>query len=202
MLSLPAATMRSSPLPSTIAILFSWVHVISSIILVAELSFVAMEEENVSEVIDAASRFLCLVMLFLPTGFHVITPFIKIAGNSVNEARKAILVGGFVPLITVLLWNIIVLGLAGTNTTSSSRDPISFLLSVNPSALSAVQGYAFYAVSFPKQVFDTLELIFVKPNSIRQPSQTHSIEDEGEKVGFATYSSGQDGGNTGKVWYS
>ncbi|GFY80725.1 tryptophan/tyrosine permease [Actinidia rufa] len=236
MLGLPAATMRSGPLPSTIAILLSWVYVISSIILAAELSFVAMEEDNVSEVsftelatkglgsriahalfpfvvgitlsffpfkvIDAANRFLCLVVLFsisalviiglfvgrmnilgsfahaswglssvLPAvpvtvlilGFHVITPFVcKIAGNSVNEPRKAILVGGFVPLITVLPWNIIVLGPAGTNTTSSSRDPISFLLSFNPSALSAVQGYAFYAVSFPKQ----------------------------------------DCGNTGKVWYS
>ena len=43
---------------------------------------------------------------------------------------------------------------------------------------------------------------FGKPNSIRQPSQTHSIEDEGGKVGFPSYSSGQDGGNTGKVWYS
>lgn len=271
MLGLPAATIRSGPLPSTIAILLSWVYVISSIILAAELSFAAMEEDNVSEVsftglatkalgshvgsfvaivyaslsfsllvacvsgigsivsqwfplidpiianalfpfvvgiilwffpfkvIDAANRFLCLVMLFsifalvavgllvgrmnilgsfahaswdlssvlpaipvtvLTLGFHVITPFIcKIAGNSVNDARRAILFGGVVPLVMVLLWNLIVLGLAGTNTVPSSRDPISLLLSVNPSALSAVQGFAFsalatsligYAVSFPK----------------------------------------------------
>ncbi|KAH7842174.1 hypothetical protein Vadar_002304 [Vaccinium darrowii] len=242
MLGLPAATIRSGPLPSTIAILLSWVYVISSIILVAELSFAAMEEDNVSEwfplidpiianalfpfvvgiilwffpfkVIDAANRFLCLVMLFsisaldavgllvgrmnilgsfahaswdlssvlpaipvtvLTLGFHVITPFIcKIAGNSINDARRAILFGGVVPLVMVLLWNLIVLGLAGTNTVPSSRDPISLLLSVNPSALSAVQGFAFsalatsligYAVSFPKQRFDTVELIFRKPNS-------------------------------------
>ena len=95
MLALPAATMRSGPLPSTIAILLSWVYVISSIILVAELSFVAMEEDNVSEVsftelatkglgsrigafvaLVYASFFLCwwhvfqaLVLLFL-NGFH------------------------------------------------------------------------------------------------------------------------------------
>lgn len=50
MLGLPAETMRSGPLPSTIAILVSWVYVISSIILVAELSFAAMEEDGVEYV--------------------------------------------------------------------------------------------------------------------------------------------------------
>ncbi|KAL6958218.1 hypothetical protein U1Q18_047010 [Sarracenia purpurea var. burkii] len=323
MLGLPAATIRSGPLPSTIAILLSWVYVISSIILVAEISFAAMEEDNVSEVsftglttkglgshigafvalvyaslsfsllvacvsgigsivcqwfpgihpviahavfpfvvgiilwffpfkvIDAANRFLCFVMLLsisalvviglfvgrmnilasfahsswalssvlpsipvtvLTLGFHVITPFIcKIAGNSVNEARRAILLGGLVPLIMVLWWNLIVLGLAGTKTALSSSDPISLLLSVNPSALLAIQGFAFsalatsfigYAVSFPKQLLDTLELIYIKPNSKRRnKSPTHFIEDGG-KVGFVIYSSWQDIGNVGRVSYS
>lgn len=289
MLGLPAVTIRSGPLPSTVAILLSWVYVISSILLVAELSFAAMEEENVSEVsftglatktlgtnfgtfvalvyaslsfsllvacvsgigsivsqifpnlnpvisnalypfvigiilgffpfktIDIANRALCFVMLFsisalvlfglfigrtnilssfghaswglssvlpaipvtvLTLGFHIITPFIcKIVGNSVYEARMAILFGGFVPLVMVLCWNLIVLGLAGTNTALSSKDPISLLLSVNPSALSAVQGFAFsalgtsligYAVSFPKQVADTFELMFKKPRSTQK----------------------------------
>lgn len=324
MLGLPAAMLRSGPLPSTVAILLSWVYVISSIILVAELSFAAMEEDNVSEVsftglatkalgshvgtlvalvyaslsfsllvacvsgigtiisqwfplinpiianalfplvvgiilcffpfkvIDATNRFLCFVMLVsisalvaigllvgrtnilasfthaswdlssvlpaipvavLTLGFHVITPFIcKIAGNSVNEARRAILFGGVVPLVMVLLWNLIVLGLAGTNKAPSSRDPISLLLSVNPSALLAVQGFAFsalatsligYAVSFPKQVFDTLELILRKPNSTPgAASPIRSIDDEGGKVGFATYSGGHDRSNMGKVSYN
>lgn len=54
---------------------------------------------------------------------------------------------------------------------AAPADPISLLLSVNPTALSAVQGFAFsalatsligYAVSFPKQLLDTLDLIFEK----------------------------------------
>ncbi|XP_052176511.1 uncharacterized protein LOC127790838 [Diospyros lotus] len=294
MLGLPAATIRSGPLPSTIAILLSWVYVMSSILLVAELSFAAMEEDNVSEVsftglatkglgphagafvalvyaslsfsllvacvsglgsiftqwlpwinplmahalspfvvgvtvlffpfktIDAANRLLCLLMVLslsglvgfgllvgrtsilaslghalwslpsilpaipvtvLTLGFHVITPFVcKIAGNSIEEASRAILIGGVVPLVMVLSWNLIVLGLAGTNTALPSSNPISLLLSVNPSAASAVQGFAFtalatsligYAVSFPKQVSDTLGLISGKP-SLKQPNQTQT----------------------------
>ena len=50
MLGLPAATIRSGSIPSTVALLCSWVYVISSILLVAELSFAAMEEDNASEV--------------------------------------------------------------------------------------------------------------------------------------------------------
>ncbi|XP_059668225.1 uncharacterized protein LOC132313467 [Cornus florida] len=313
MLGLPAATMKSGPLPSVIAILVSWIYVISSIILVAELSFAAMEEDDVSEVsftglatkavgshvgafvaivyaslsfsllvacvagigsivsqlfpwvnpliahallpsvvgiilwffpfkiIDAANRFLCFIMLFsitalvviglsvarsnllysfthaawdlssilpaipvtvLTLGFHVITPFIcRIAGNTVDEARKAILFGGFVPLVMVLSWNLIVLGLAGTESASPSKDPISLLLSVNSLALPAVQGFAFsalatsligYAVSFPKQVLDTLELIF-------------GISDQKVgvgKVGCLGYSGVHDLGKVGKVSYT
>ncbi|XAR70071.1 hypothetical protein NMG60_11001898 [Bertholletia excelsa] len=324
MLGLPAATIKCGLLPSTFAILFSWVYVISSIILVVELSFMAMEEDNVSDVsftglatkglgnqiggfvalvyaslsfsllvacvagigsmvsqwfpginpviahalfpfivgvvvqfspfkvIDAANRFLCLVMVFaisslvvtgfsagrmnilgslshiswdlssvlpaipvsvLTLGFHVITPFVcKIAGNSVKEARKAVLLGGVVPLIMVLLWNTIVLGLGGMDTTSFTRDPISVLLSVNSSALSAVQGFAFsalatsligYAISFPKQVLDTLELIIGNLNlKEKNPSCTYSVEDDGGKAVFATYSSGHGIGNMGKISYS
>lgn len=315
-LGLPAATLKSGPLPATIAIVLSWVYVISSIILVAELSFAAMEEDAVAEVsftglatkalgndfgafvsvvyaclsfallvacvsgigsivsqwfpwmnlvlahslfplaagivimffpfkfIDAANRLLCVLMLFsitslvaigifisranllasfaraswsislilpaipvtvLTLGFHVITPFIcKIAGNSVSEARKAILVGGVVPLIMVLSWNLIVLGLAGTNPATTSSDPISLLLSVNPYALSAVQGFAFsalatsligYAVSFPKQLMDTLKQIFEKCEI--------SNENGKGKVGFAVYSAGnREIGNVGKISYN
>ncbi|KAI6673533.1 hypothetical protein NL676_001439 [Syzygium grande] len=113
-------------------------------------------------------------VMVLTLGFHVITPFVcKIAGNSVHDARKAILIGGFIPLIMVLSWNLIVLGLSGTNPTASPGDPITLLLSMKSSALSAVQGFAFsalgtsligYAVSFPKQLIDTLDLIFQKNN--------------------------------------
>ncbi|KAJ8432717.1 hypothetical protein Cgig2_001935 [Carnegiea gigantea] len=303
MLGLPAANMRSGALPSTIAILLSWVYVISSIILVAELSFATTEEDGVKEVsftglatkafgaqfgafvslvyaslsfsllvacvsgigsivsqwlpnlstvtahalfpllfgsiiwffpfqaIDSTNRFLCFGMLIsivtlvgvgvsvaranllasfanaswhisyilpaipvtvLTLGFHVITPFIcKIAGETVHEARKAILIGGGVPLIMVLLWNLIVLGLAGSAnvlSSSSSVDPIKLLLSVKSSALYAVQGFAFtalatsfigYAVSFPKQLIDTMELIFQTSDSNRELSAEASLRENG-----------------------
>ncbi|XP_061944352.1 uncharacterized protein LOC133668489 [Populus nigra] len=323
MLGLPTATIRSVSFTSTIVIILCWVYVISSIILVAELSFAAMQEDGVAEVsftglatkalgskfgafvavvyaslsfsllvacvsgigsivsqwfpwmnvvlahalfpvaagfvigffpfkvIDTANRLLCLLMLFsitslvaiglsvartnilaslVPTslsistilpaipvtvltlGFHVITPFIcKIAGNSVSEARKAVLIGGAVPLIMVLSWNLIVLGLAGANTATSSNDPISLLLSVNPSALSAVQGFAFsalatsligYAVSFPRQLLDTLELIFTKTKSEKQihsQCQIFANGDSAGRIGFVTFSGRHNLGNTGRA---
>ncbi|KAJ8771699.1 hypothetical protein K2173_026876 [Erythroxylum novogranatense] len=311
MLGLPAATIKSGSFPSTIAILLCWVYVISSIVLVAELSYAAMQEDGIAEVsytglaikafgshfgalvavvyaslsfsllvacvsgigsivcqwlpwmnpllsyalfpvvvgiiigffpfkaIDTANRLLCLLMVLsisalvgiglsvartsvlgsfariswsistilpaipvtvLTLGFHVITPFIcKIAGNDVSEARKAILIGGIVPLVMVLSWNLIVLGLAGANPPASTDDPISLLLSVNPSALSAVQGFAFsalatsligYAVSFPKQLLDTLELIFTKERlekKKRSRAPTFSSGDGAGRVGYVTF---------------
>ncbi|CAK7341347.1 unnamed protein product [Dovyalis caffra] len=323
MLGLPAATIKSGSFTSTIAIILCWVYVISSIILVAELSFAAMQEDGVAEVsftglatkalgikfgafvavvyaslsfsllvacvsgigsivsqwfpwmnvvlahalfplavgivigffpfkiIDTANRFLCLLMLFsitslvaiglsvartnilaslVPTswsistilpavpvtvltlGFHVITPFIsKVAGNTVSEARKAVLIGGAVPLIMVLSWNLIVLGLAGANTAVSSNDSISLLLSVNPSALSAVQGFAFsalatsligYAVSFPKQLLDTLELILTKPKSEKQIYTQCQIFANGictGRIGLVTFSGESNLGNRGRA---
>ncbi|XP_004249137.1 uncharacterized protein [Solanum lycopersicum] len=318
MLGLPAATVKSGPIPSTISLLLTWVYVISSIILVAELSFAAMEEDGVDEVsftslatkalgsklgsfvalvygsltfallvacvsgigsiisqwfpkinhvlanglfpslvgivlcllpfhvIDVANRCLCITMFFsittlvvigifvgrmsildsfgfaswrfssvlpaipvavLTMGFHVITPFIcKIAGNTVHDARKAIMLGGTIPLVMVLSWNLIVLGLSSHNASSVSSDPISLLLSVNSSALPAVQGFAFsalatsligYAVSFPKQVVDTLDLIFSSSSSI--PSPARGVVG---KVGSATFKLRQNLGNEGKVSYS
>ncbi|ESW23804.1 hypothetical protein PHAVU_004G076800 [Phaseolus vulgaris] len=317
MLGLPALTIKSGPLPSTIIILASWLYVISSIMIVAELCFDFMEEDGVEEVsftslatktlgsgfgafvavvysslcfsllvacvagigslfsswfsevnvlvahalfpllvgtliaffpfktIDVANRLLCFLMLFsitglvaigifvaranimnsfalaswnlssilpiipvavLTLGFHVITPFIcKVAGNTLHEARKAILIGGTVPLVMVLSWNLIVLGLAGTNTTpSTSGDPISLLLSVKPSALSAVQGFAFsalatsligYVVSLPKQLLDTLELVSGRATVWNEHNSSG-------RVGLAFYSVGSSCiGNSGKVCF-
>ncbi|KAH0723307.1 tyrosine-specific transport protein [Solanum tuberosum] len=323
MLGLPAATVKSGPIPSTISLLLTWVYVISSIILVAELSFAAMEEDGVDEVsftslatkalgsklgsfvalvygsltfallvacvsgigsiisqwfpkinhvlanglfpslvgivlcllpfkvIDVANRCLCITMLFsitalvvigifvgrmsildsfgfaswrfssvlpaipvavLTMGFHVITPFIcKIAGNTVHDARKAIMLGGTIPLVMVVSWNLIVLGLSSHNASSVSSDPISLLLSVNSSALPAVQGFAFsalatsligYAVSFPKQVVDTLDLIFSSSSSSSSPSRGVTTRGEVGKVGSATFKLRQNLGNAGKVSYS
>ncbi|KAI6667962.1 hypothetical protein NL676_007026 [Syzygium grande] len=325
MLSLPALTIKSGPFPSTIAILLSWVYVVSSIVLVAELTFAAMEEEGVGEVsftglatkalgsgfgalvaivyaslsfsllvacvsgigsifsqwfpwmdaalafglfplavrgchwvlpfyaIDAANRLLCFVMLMsisalvgfglsvarsnvvasfshaswsvssilpaipvmvLTLGFHVITPFVcKIAGNSVHDARKAILIGGFIPLIMVLSWNLIVLGLSGTNPTASPGDPITLLLSMKSSALSAVQGFAFsalgtsligYAVSFPKQLIDTLDLIFQKNNGGKNLSPAPMIchGNGAGRVGSLGYSRLNYVGNPGIISFS
>ncbi|XP_050224621.1 uncharacterized protein LOC126674248 [Mercurialis annua] len=322
MLGLPAATIKSGSFPSTLAIVLCWVYVISSVLLVAELSFAAMEEDGVEEVsftglatqslggyfgvlvgvvyaslsfsllvacvsgigsivsqlfprlngllanalfpltvgmiiacfpfeiIDNANRVLCVFMLFsiiglvgiglsvaranvlnsfahsswgisailpaipvtvLTLGFHVITPFIcKLAGDDVSEARKAILIGGCVPLIMVLSWNLIVLGLAGCNGTANSDDPIALLLSVNPSALSAVQGFAFsalatsligYAVSFPKQVLDAFDLVFTKMNSEEQMSSRYQmlqIGDSDGRVGLVTFSGGSNYGKAGE----
>ncbi|KAK7267081.1 hypothetical protein RIF29_19745 [Crotalaria pallida] len=316
MLGLPALTIKAGPFPSTIIILLSWLYVISSILLVAELSFAAMQEDGIEEVsftglatkalgnqfgafvalvytslsfsllvacvagigsifsplfpkantlivhalfpllvgmlivffpfktIDVANRLFCFLMLFsitalvavglsiarvniissfglaswsvssippiipsavLTLGFHVITPFIcMIAGNTVNDAKKAILIGGTVPLMMVLSWNLIVLGLVGTNTAAAaaSGDPILLLLTVNPSALSAVQGFAFsalatsligYAVSFPKQLLDTLELV-----SGKGKAAACNDKDSG-RVGFAFYSGGS--GYSGKICF-
>ncbi|MCL7031110.1 hypothetical protein MKW94_010903 [Papaver nudicaule] len=326
MLGLPSATMKSGPLPSTISILLSWVYVISSILLVAELSFASMEEDKVAEVsftglattalggwmgmlvaviyaslsfslivacvsgigsimiqwfpwmnfvvahalfpllvgtviaflpfkaIDSTNRFLCFLMLFsitaliatglsvgrtkllssfaysswglsailpaipvavLTLGFHVITPFIcKIVGESVYDARRAILFGGTVPLIMVLSWNLVVLGLAKTNSAVSSQDPISLLLSVNSSVLPAVQGFAFsalstsligYAVSFPKQLVDTLELIWRETNleKLKVSSLVGSNwNSRMGRVGSGVYSSVGNVGNVGRISFS
>ncbi|ONK61718.1 uncharacterized protein A4U43_C08F32840 [Asparagus officinalis] len=279
MLGLPSATIKSGPLPSTVAIALSWVYVVSSIVLVAELTFATMRESNAQEVsftslatnafgpnfgafvalvyaclsfslmiacvsgigsliiqqlplinpvaahsvvpvsvaitigffpfkaIDVTNRLLCSLMLLsitalvviglstgrsnlmsslsfaswrlgsilpaipvtvLTLGFHVVTPFVcKIVGDSVYDARKAILLGGSVPLLMVVSWNAVVLGLAG-GYGENFVQPIELLLSVSSSALPAVKGFAFaalatsligYAVSFPKQLVDTLRLI-------------------------------------------
>ncbi|GLJ50214.1 hypothetical protein SUGI_1068800 [Cryptomeria japonica] len=105
----------------------------------------------------------------LTLGFHVITPFIcKIVGRKPRDALKAISCGGVVPLAMVLLWNAVVLGLAQSSIYSRALDPIKLLLSLNSSAGPAVQAFAFsalattlisYALSFPKQLYDTLCLI-------------------------------------------
>uniref|UniRef100_A0A0D9WWW4 Amino acid transporter transmembrane domain-containing protein n=1 Tax=Leersia perrieri TaxID=77586 RepID=A0A0D9WWW4_9ORYZ len=298
MLGLPSATIRSGMVPSTAAIVLSWVYVLSSIVLVAELTFAAMEDGGVGEVsftgiasntlgaslgtavavvyaalsfallvacvagigslasqlfpaadpvlanavfpcfagaliaffpfeaVDGANRALCGLMLVsiaalvvtgvsvgrssmvrslgfacwrpaailpaipvtvLTLGFHVITPFIcKIVGDSVYDARRAILIGGAVPLAMVLSWNAVILGLAGSSGSAGFDDPIKLLLSVNPAALPAVRGFAFaalatsligYAVSFPKQLADTMELIvqrFSQKGGIGQISESSS----------------------------
>ncbi|WCJ43675.1 Tryptophan/tyrosine permease [Euphorbia peplus] len=141
----------------------------------------------------------------LTLGFHVITPFIcKMVGkSSVSEARKAIFIGGAVPLMMVLSWNLIVLGLSGVKTTV--HDPISLLLSVNPSALSAVQGFAFsalatsligYAVSFPKQLLDTFDLVFTKTEPNEQMDSKYHASG---RVGLVAFCAGHDCGNPGSV---
>lgn len=48
-LGLPAATLRAGLLPSTIIIVVSWVYVITSILLIAEISFNTMQEQSVKE---------------------------------------------------------------------------------------------------------------------------------------------------------
>ncbi|KAF2308402.1 hypothetical protein GH714_006764 [Hevea brasiliensis] len=286
MLGLPAATIRSGSCPSIVAIFLCWVYVISSIILVAELSFAAMQEDGVSEVsftalatkalgshfgafvavvyaslsfsllvacvsgigaivsqwfpwmnfllayalfplavgivitffpfkvIDTANRVFCLLMLLsitvlvgiglsvartnvlgslaksswsissilpaipvtvLTLGFHVITPFIcKIAGNTVSEARKAVLIGGVVPLIMGFAFSALATSLIG------------------------------YAVSFPKQLLDTLELVFMKINSAEQFSSQSQMLLNGDgtgRVGLVIFSGRHYSGNSGRALF-
>ncbi|KAF5179252.1 tyrosine-specific transport protein-like [Thalictrum thalictroides] len=324
MLGLPSATIKAGPLPSTLSILLSWLYVISSILLVAELSFVSMQQHALSEVsfttlatnafgprigafvalvyaflsfalivacvsgigtiisqcfpfsnsivshalfpclawiliaffpfklIDLTNRLLCFLMLFsitalvstgvsvgranlltsfayaswapsailpsipitvLTLGFHVITPFVcKIAGKNVFHARKAILLGGAIPLIMVLSWNLVVLGLAQV-TTASHQNPISLLLSVSASALPAVQGFAFaalatsligYVVSFPKQLLDTLELIWRETgfNQLKSSSLISSGNHSSGSVGFAIFWTRNCSGIPGQISFS
>lgn len=52
-------------------------------------------------------------VMVLTLGFHVITPLIcSVLGGRANKVRQAILLGGAVPLLMVLAWNTVVLGLA------------------------------------------------------------------------------------------
>ncbi|KAK1291540.1 hypothetical protein QJS10_CPB17g01514 [Acorus calamus] len=142
----------------------------------------------------------------LTLGFHVITPFVcKIVGHTVFDARRAILVGGAVPLAMVLAWNAVVLGLARLQPDLNSvgcADPIRLLLSVNSSALPAVQGFAFtalatsligYAVSLPKQVSDTVGLV----SAITGSGLSVGLASEGGRVGFVVFSEGKRSGSLG-----
>ncbi|KAK1316039.1 hypothetical protein QJS10_CPA05g00590 [Acorus calamus] len=142
----------------------------------------------------------------LTLGFHVITPFVcKIVGHTVYDARRAILVGGAVPLAMVLAWNAVVLGLAGRQPDLNSvgcADPIRLLLSVNSSALPAVQGFAFtalatsligYAVSLPKQVSDTVGLV----SAITGSGLSVGLASQGGRVGFVVFSEGKRSGSLG-----
>ncbi|PHU14865.1 hypothetical protein BC332_16070 [Capsicum chinense] len=117
MLGLPTTTIKSGPLPSAISLLLTW---------------------RFSSVLPA------IPVVVLKMGFHVITPFIcKFAGNTIHDARKAIIIGGTIPLVMVVSWNLIVLGLSGHNASLVSNDPISLLLSVNSSAIPTVQCVSF-----------------------------------------------------------
>ena len=109
-------------------------------------------------------------VIVLTLGFHVITPVVcQVVGGEPQEARKAILCGGAVPLSMVLAWNAVIVGLAQAPAGShvASFDPIKLLLSLSSTAAPVVQAFAFaalgttligYALSFPKQLIDTVSL--------------------------------------------
>ncbi|KAE8684058.1 putative Pentatricopeptide repeat superfamily protein [Hibiscus syriacus] len=248
MLGLPAATIKPGPLPATIAIVLSWVYVISTILLVAELSFALMEEDGVEEVsftglatkalgahalfplavgtvivffplkaIDVSNQLLCFLMLFSITALVAIVLSVDRANVLGFFAHGSWNLSTILPAIPVtvltlgfhlmvLSWNLIVLGLAGN---TSPKDPISLLLSVNPSALSAAQGFALsalatsligYAVSFPKQLLNTLELILGKARLAKQmPYQSQLVSNGSGRVGFVVYLTRLESGNFGKA---
>lgn len=140
-----------------------------------------------------ASIMPAIPVTVLTLGFHVITPFVcRIVGDSMYDARKAILFGCAVPLVMVLSWNAVVLGLAGGGK-ETIVEPIELLLSVNSSALPAVQGFAFsalatsligYAVSFPKQLVDTVRLIgerLARKEGSMESSNGSTLVDDGSR---------------------
>lgn len=68
------------------------------------------------------SIFLIIMVIVLTARFHVITPFICIIyGDTIDKARKTILIDGIVPLVMVLTWNLIVLGLIGAKRVSHPK---------------------------------------------------------------------------------
>lgn len=96
------------------------------------------------------------------------------------------------------------MGLAGTRTGLSLKDPIS-------SGLSAVHSFAFaglatsligYAVSFPKKVTDTLELISVKFNLNHENShKLHACPFEVGRIGAVTFTPRDGLGKAGKLLF-
>ncbi|CAM6126747.1 unnamed protein product [Calypogeia fissa] len=123
-----------------------------------------------NNVIPVSSVLQAVPVTVLTLGFHVITPVVcRVVGGKPEAARRAILVGGAIPLAMVLAWNAVVLGLAPPN--STALDPIKLLLSVAKSAAPFVQAFAFsalgttligYALSFPKQLGDAFHLLSQK----------------------------------------
>ena len=101
MLGLPAATIKSGPIPSTIAILLSWVYVISSIILVSELSFAIMEEDGVKEV-----SFTGLVTKSFGDGFGT---FVSVVYASLSFSLLVACVSGIGSIVSQLFPNLNVL---------------------------------------------------------------------------------------------
>ncbi|PHT43255.1 Heat shock 70 kDa protein 3 [Capsicum baccatum] len=68
-----------------------------------------------------------ILVAVLKMGFHVITPFIcKLPGNTVHDARKAIIIGGTIPLVMVVSWNLIILGLSGHNASLPTVSAIAY----------------------------------------------------------------------------
>lgn len=120
-------------------------------------------------------------VIFLTLGFHVITPVVcQVVGGRPQEARKAILCGGAVPLLMVLAWNAVIIGLAQAPAQSASLDPIKLLLSLSSSAAPVVQAFAFaalgttligYALSFPKQLIDTVSLFGIAEKRVTVTEQ-------------------------------
>lgn len=117
-------------------------------------------------------------VIVLTLGFHVITPVVcQVVGGRPQEARKAILCGGAVPLSMVLAWNAVIVGLAQSRAESAavaSFDPIKLLLSLSSTAAPVVQAFAFaalgttligYALSFPRQLIDTVNLFGIHPHA-------------------------------------
>jgi amino acid permease len=127
-------------------------------------------------------------IIALTLGFHVITPVVcQVVGGKPQEARKAILCGGAVPLLMVLAWNAVIVGLAQAPAGSpvASIDPIKLLLSLSSTAAPVVQAFAFaalgttligYALSFPKQLIDSVSLFGIRPQAEEKVRMTPEPE--------------------------
>ena len=120
----------------------------------------------------AAAMVPAVPITVLTLGFHVITPLIcGLLGGDARRARLAVLAGGLVPLVMVLGWNTVIIGIMGQpagGPGAGSLDPISLLLSLGTAAAPCVQTFALaalgttligYAMSFPQQLADTLDML-------------------------------------------
>lgn len=154
----------------------------SALLLALGLPHIAFQKALSTSVWKPSAMLPAVPITVLTLGFHVVTPLIcSLLRSDVRQSRKAVLLGGTVPLAMVLAWNTVIIGItppisSPSSSSSSSTNPILLLLSLGTSAAPCVRAFAFsalgttligYALSFPKQLSDTIDMwkATLTPNS-------------------------------------